>query len=155
MEPIKYEIGDKVYTQSPLVLGQIKQMIEALRDFSLPANARASDIAMMLGDDLPGVLAIVLGLEGVRMRDKDIAALTEELRELVPIKTAIKMVDDFFICNPIASLAESLSGWTKILSGVIPTKNGSTALSSSSPEEISPDGTQSCGDIASGTQSPL
>jgi len=151
MESIKYEIGGKVYTQRPLVLGQIGQLVDALRDFTLPARANAVDLAMALDDKLPGLLAIVLGVEGLPMQDKDITAMTEELRYSVPAETAIKMVDDFFVCNPIASLAEKTSGWMEILTAWILAKYGSTTSSSCSAAETSPDGTQSNGDSLSGT----
>ena len=151
METIKYEINGKTYTQRPLVLGQIRQMVEALRDFTMPANATAVDLAMMLDDKLPGILAIVLGVEGVSLRDKDVTALAEELRESVPVETAIQMIDDFFACNPIASLAEKMSGWMEILAMWILTKHGSTTLLSCSAAETSPDGTPLSGDILPGT----
>jgi hypothetical protein len=151
MEPIKYEIDGTVYTQRPLVLGQIGQVVDALRDFTMPARANGVDLVMMLGDKLPGLLAIVLGIEGVPMQNKDIAALTEELRYSVPTETAIKMVDDFFVCNPIASLAEKMSGWMEILTAWILARYGSTTLSSCSPAEISPGAMQSNGDSPSGT----
>lgn len=151
MEPIKYEIDGTVYTQRPLVLGQIGQVVDALRDFTMPARANGVDLVMMLDDKLPGLLAIVLGIEGVPMQNKDIAALTEELRYSVPTETAIKMVDDFFVCNPIASLAEKMSGWMEILTAWILARYGSTTLSSCSAAEISPGAMQSNGDSPSGT----
>lgn len=150
MEPITYEIGGKTYTQRPLVLGQIRQMIEALRDFTMPANATAADLALLLDDRLPHLMAIVLGVEGVSLRDKDVDALAEELRESVPVETAIRMVDDFFVCNPIASLADQLSGWMEMLAMWVLTKHGSTALSSCSAAETSPGATPSNGDTPSG-----
>lgn len=151
METIRYEIRDKVYTQDPLVLGQLRQFIGVLRDFSIPPNTTALDLVIMLGDDLPGVLAIVLGVEGVPMRDKDISALTEELRYAVSTEKAVQMVKDFFICNPVASLMEELTGWMERLATTMQTKSGSTTSSLCSAEGISPDATLSSGDLLSGT----
>jgi hypothetical protein len=111
----QYQIGEKVYIQKPLVLGQIKQFLTILQGIQLPATMDVMGIITALGDNLPKALAIVL-IEApgdVPLKDRDITTIAAEIEYLVDLETAVKVAEDFFVCNPIASLYERISGMAK------------------------------------------
>ncbi|MEK6531258.1 MAG: hypothetical protein AABZ23_02050 [Deltaproteobacteria bacterium] len=104
MGEFKYEIAGKVYVQKPLVLGQIKQMLNLLKGVALPADPDALNIAAALGDRLSNALAVILVEEGTRLRDKNMDKVSEELDESMSLELAAKVIEDFFLINPILSL---------------------------------------------------
>jgi hypothetical protein len=104
MEEQKYTIGDKIYTQRPLVLGQVKQLIDLLRGTTIPANSSGVELIGALGESLPVALAIVLTEEGKSPGDKDIFELARELEFSVSPETALDVIDHFFALNPMPSL---------------------------------------------------
>lgn len=144
---MKYAIGDKTYFQKPLVLGQIMQLLDLLKDVSIPKNASILTIINSLGDRLPNALAIVLIPEGISLKDKDIDQLAKEIKFSISPEITITAVEDFFDCNPIASLLERFSGLMVNLKKKI-ILTGLKISASSSPEETSQKETISSGDIA-------
>ncbi|NPU85554.1 MAG: hypothetical protein HPY65_13840 [Syntrophaceae bacterium] len=168
MEPMQYEIGDKVYVQKPLVLGQIRQLLETLIDFRIPAEFTSAELINLLGSRLPAVLAVVLTEKDRSPKGKDLSAFADELEFTVSAETALKVVDDFFVCNPISSLFERMSGMMgKVAEGLqgriddlferiadrimaeMLKRIGSKTSSAPSPAETSPDETRSSGDSPS------
>jgi hypothetical protein len=154
MEKYKYEINGKTYVLKKLVLGQMRQLIEVLKTIRIPAGAGTAGLIAALGDNLPLALAVVLTEEGKAIKDKDLEKLAEEFNEFnLEVETAIQVIDDFFVLNPIASLWEKiqglLEGITKGMKGI-----GSTNSSSPSAEAISPSATESSGDLPSTNASP-
>lgn len=151
----KYEIDGKTYIQRPIVLGQISQMIKALKGIEIPATIDAVGIATLLGDKLPDVIAIVLAPKGLRLKDKDAPALADIFRESMDIETAVEVIDNFFGLNRIASVFEKLTGMiTQIMPLKMMKPTGSGKSSSPSQPETSPKETKSSGDIPSGSASP-
>ncbi|NPU84373.1 MAG: hypothetical protein HPY65_07775 [Syntrophaceae bacterium] len=107
----RYLINDKTYVQTPLVLGQVRQLLEVLKDFRLPEEFTAPQLMELLGPDrLPAALAVVLTEEGKSPRDKDIAALAADLEFSITAEMALQVVNDFFACNPISSLLAGMRG---------------------------------------------
>ncbi|WP_028319345.1 hypothetical protein [Desulfobulbus elongatus] len=143
----RYTINGQTYTQRTLVLGQIGQLLEAMRGVSFPAGAGVAQVAGLIGDRLARCAAVVLQPEGVLHRDKDLAALEAEFTEHLDIVTTEKVIDDFFALTPAAAIAK-LFGRLRGLIVLAPTTGGigSTPPSSSSPEETSPNETPSSGD---------
>ncbi|MDH4100606.1 MAG: hypothetical protein OEV28_08520 [Nitrospirota bacterium] len=143
-----YKIGNKKYVQKALVLGQIRQLTGLLDGVVLPSDT--SDIVAwvrVLGNKLPGAIAVVLVEEGAHLKDKDLELFTRDIEFEISPEQTMQVVQDFFVCNPIASLLENLSGAiTKITESQGPAKTGSNALSSISAPETSLKETASSGD---------
>lgn len=140
----RYEINGNTYILKPLVLGQIEQVSQLLQGVEIASDMGTMDIVKLLDDRLPEAIAIVLTEEGKKLKEKDIPALTEEIREFLDIDTAMEIVNHFFSLNPIASVLEKLTG---TMIGIRTMITGLKRRSSSSPEEISSNGTESSGDI--------
>ena len=104
----QYEINGKTYIQRPLVLGQIKQLTEALAGVDIPTGAGVGQVAGLVGDQLPRCAAVVLQPEGVAHRDKDMDALEAEFYEHMDLVTAEKVIDDFFALTPAQTVAKLL-----------------------------------------------
>ena len=171
----KYKIGDKMYYQKPLVLGQIKQLEEFLKDFIIPGNFSVTTLMSMLGNKFPYALAVVLIEEGKSLSDRfrlsnsPLAGVGNFGYEPIPeimnqialdiainnnLETSVKVIEDFFVCNPTASIFQKLSGIISAL-GInqhcppLEVVGGGTGLmnsASSSPAETSPGETTSSGD---------
>jgi hypothetical protein len=140
----EYTIEGKIYTQSALVPGQWRQLLNILKDVAVPADASLIQLAVILGDRLPAAFAVVLNPEGVSPRDKDLRAVADDLEFSLSTETAIQVVEDFFVCNPLSSLLERIGGIAGklTLAGTTPL----TGLSSSSAGGTSPSGTASSGE---------
>lgn len=141
----EYTIEGKIYTQSAMVLGQWRQLLNILKDVPVPADASAGQLAVILGDRLPAAFAVVLNPEGVSLRDKDLRAIADDLEFSLSTETAIQVIEDFFVCNPLSSLLERIGG---VAGNLAPAETGTTpltGLSSSSAGGTSPSGTASSG----------
>jgi len=142
-----YTIGGKNYTQRTMVLGQIRHLTEAFGEVEIPPGANLSDIAVILGDRLPGCAAAVLQPEGVLHKDKDLDAMAAEFFENLDIDTANKVIDDFFDLTPSATLATLIGRLGGVLRTMMSRQaTGSSSSSSPSPQETSPKETPSSGD---------
>jgi len=107
---MRYEFGGKVYVQNKLVWAQVKQLSTVVKDISFEGELTVQYLIDLLGDKLSSALAIVLVEEGKSLKDKDIAVLSEEIENTIPVDVMFQVIEDFFICNPIAFLLEKLSG---------------------------------------------
>lgn len=153
-EKFTYEIGGKKYTQRALVLGQTRQLKNVIEGIVIPKGIKGMGetelmlaIVGVVGDKLPDALAVVLTPEGVELKDKDLKALAREIEFAIPPDQAFQVIEDFFDCNPIASLLERLSGAIGKIAEKIPAMgSGSKILSASSPAEISREETVFSGD---------
>lgn len=157
MEKYSYTIGDKTYCQNKLVLGQVRQIVKLLEGVEIKKDADSLALIKMLDDKLPDALAIVLTESGTSLKNKDIKALAEELEFSVDLDMAVQVIEDFFSCNPIASLIEKLTGTLSKIQpvGNIPTPTGFLKSSSFLPEETSQNETPSSGDLASKSASHI
>lgn len=107
METFKYSIGGKTYVMTPLVLGQMQQLIKLLSDIQIRGFDTIGIIAA-LGDRLHKALAIILTPEGQSIREKKIDEIAEELAFNMSFDLVIKVVEDFFVCTPIASFFQGV-----------------------------------------------
>jgi len=150
-----YEIAGKKYIQRKLVLGQVKQVIGLLEGVSFRPEDTVTEIMAKLNKKLPIAIAIVLTEEGKTLRGKVIESLAEELEFEIDIETSIRVIEDFFDCNPIASLVDQMTGTIgKTLISAGQAKAGLMSSVSSSPEETLQSGTPSSGDTLSKSVSP-
>ncbi|WP_298434585.1 hypothetical protein [Geobacter sp.] len=151
----RYEIDGKVYLQRPLVLGQIRQLMPILEGVAIHPQSDAMQLIGALGDKMPKALAVVLTPEGTSVRDKDLQALAEEIEFGISPEQVFVVVEDFFDCNPIASLLEKLSGAMVKIVAKLPQKIGSSPSSASSPTETLPAGTLFFGDSPPESADPI
>lgn len=140
-----YTINEKTYTQRTLVLGQIKQLTEALQGVNIPAGAGVGQVAGLIGDNLARCAAVILQPEGVAHKDKELEALEIEFAEHLDIVTADKVIDDFFVLTPAAIIARLLGRLRGMFVMTRIGATGSTTPSSSLPEATSPGETPSSG----------
>lgn len=136
-----YEINGKTYFQRPLVLGQIKQLFGVLKGVEIAQDMGIKEIMRLLGDRLPDAIAVVLTEKGTKIKDKDLQALADEMREFMDIGTATEVFDHLLSLNPIASVIEKLTGIMTTMMVVL------KKPASSSPEETSQGKMQSSEDI--------
>ena len=157
MDKKTYTINDKTWYQAKLVPGQIQQLCKALtgiKDFRIMDLADAGDLVTSLGSNILRLLAIILNPEGVKIKDKDLEKLEDELFEAdIDI---MEVVADFFTLNPTDTLFNKLTGMISKTTDMIvantvaemkkimdeamtgKTADGSKSSSSTSPEETSP-----------------
>lgn len=86
------------------------QLLDLLKGVSIPKGASILTIINSLGDRLPNALAIVLIPEEISLKDKDIDKLAKEIKFNISPEITMTVIEDFFDCNPIASLLERFSG---------------------------------------------
>ena len=123
---MRYEFGGKVYVQNKLVWGQVKQLSFVVKDISFEGELTVQYLIDLLGDKLSSALAIVLVEEGKSLKDKDIAVLSEEIENTIPVDVMFQVIEDFFTCNPIASLLERLTGMMEKVNTNLIEKNQTT-----------------------------
>lgn len=147
----QYTIAGKNYTQKPLVFGQLRQLEAVVSGLGLSADMNINDLVRKLisGGALGKAIAIVLTPEGIKLKDKKIDALIEEIEFDLELDTTVKVIEDFFTCNPIHSLTEKIGQAGERIKAKAAEQMKSTtptALSPSLPQETSPRETTSCGD---------
>jgi hypothetical protein len=142
-----YTIDGITYEQRPLVIGQVEQLVGILQGVEFPAAAGPLEIVRAMGQErLMKACAVVLRVQGTaRWWDRDLDALAEAFAWSMDAETAVRIVADFFDCNPLSSLFNALArmnaGITAAAASLVP----SPASSSSSAEETLPGGTASGG----------
>lgn len=113
-DKFEYQIGEKVYIQKPLVLGQIKLITSLLKNIDLPKTVEVTEVVSAVQGVIGEALSIVL------LEDSMLKAKPEELAEYFSpsqlIERAkyfewyagsdvlVKVVNDFLSCNPVASV---------------------------------------------------
>jgi hypothetical protein len=144
-----YEIGGRKFKQKPLVLGQVKQLIALLKGLVLPYDLSIPSLIMALGNELTPALSIVLIEDGTLLKNKDMEELGDFLEGEIDIETTVKVISDFFDCNPIASMSEALIGLTTKIKATMTQASTLTESVSSSPKETLPSEMISSGDTPS------
>ena len=137
----EYDFGGVKYVQKPLVLGQLKQVLDILKGLELNPDANALQLVEMFGDKVATVLAIILIKDGTtNLKDRDIDALAEELRFNIDLEQAAQVIEDFFELMPVNLLLDKVTGitskWVKRMEGI-----GLNPLAYSSPEATLPNAT--------------
>jgi len=138
-----YQTIEKTYIQRPLVMGQVRQLVNLLKGMTIPSDVKPFQLVELLGDELYPVIAVVITAPGKRLHEKDIDALAAELEFALTPEQVLTIIDDFFACNPIVSLLEKLSGMMIKLRTMM--QDGSTNASSPSLPETSSGGMESSG----------
>lgn len=110
MEEKRYSIGDKIFVQRTLVMGQWKQLGAILHGIAIPSDLNPVSLVTALGNNLFSVMAVILTEEGRTPQGKDIPRLSGEIEYGITPETAIEVIAHFFELNPIPSLLNNL--WT-------------------------------------------
>lgn len=105
----EYEIGGKTYVQKPLVWGQVKQLTNLLKDVEFSADATPITLIGVIGDKMGDVLAVVLTEKDKHVKDKNVKELAEELSFEVSPELVIRVIEDFFDCNPTGLYLEKIA----------------------------------------------
>lgn len=134
----EYVFNGTTYIQRPLVLGQVRQLVNLLEGTSFRRDGGVQAIIDALGDKIGHALAIVLTEKGKSPRDKDLDNLAGELEYDMTPEDLLQVIDDFFCLNPVSSLFERMTATMQNVTGAFGTVTGSTSLSSPSPPETSP-----------------
>jgi len=143
MEKKSYIIGDKVYTQSKMVWGQVRQIIKITDNLTLPSDFTPKDIIKLLEDKIPILAAIILVPEGFTVKNKPMDEMITAFEWDLELDQIMEIIDDFFSFNPIPLWLKKLS--TKMGVGESQTnikrflekETGLTETSLSYPEETS------------------
>jgi hypothetical protein len=153
----KYTLNGKTYVQRALVLGQIRQLAAVLNSLIFPPDLSALQILVVIGDQLPAAAACVLRDENgsipwirtemignnpvISCDPERFSAHVLEIADVLTAEAAVKVIEDFFGCNPIASLWEKLSGIEQKLRQAKTAAASLTRQSSESPAGTSPSAT--------------
>lgn len=140
----EYEFGGKRYVQTKMVWGQVKQLNALIKGIQFPTTGLSpAGLIDLLGEKVPLAVAILVYEEGTSLKDKDLDALVAQFEFELPFDTVIKVIEDFFVLNPIISVIEKLKVGIQALqkqmtaAGMTPL----TAPSDSSQKGTSPDAT--------------
>lgn len=129
-----YQFGEKTYLMKPLVLGQLRALMEILKTVKIE-RINPSTIVFALEEKLHFALAVVLIEEGLPIKEaiEKYRERALELECLISPEDAMQVVEDFFELTPISSLAEKLAGTIKNLTQQI-SKTSSTASQTGTSE---------------------
>jgi len=148
MRKFEYRLGNKIFVQKPLVLGQLKQLSELLEEVNLSEifGQERFDVEKFLkivGKKLPRFIAIVLREEGKPLKEKNLDEIEQLVEEEWTLEDALKVVRDFFVCNNPTEILQELADQTPQIKEKIETTLKKS--SSSSRTEISQSGKKSSG----------
>lgn len=122
----EYKIGEKTYTQKKLVMGQVNQIINLLKNVDLPADPTAINLIGALGDKLAEAIAIVLHDPEIPLKDKDVKKLSKDIEFEMEPEQMLEVVEDFFDLTPISSLLERVGKTVERIAEKMKTETGST-----------------------------
>lgn len=142
----EYQFGDTKYSQSAMVLGQWGQLLDLLRDVTIPETITPLQLADLLKERLLLPLAVVLNPEGIPLKDKDLPVIAKDLEFSMTPDDAMTVIKDFFVCNPLPSLVEKFGEAAGIFHAMFQSKTPLTPSSSPSAEETSQNENPSSGE---------
>lgn len=106
-----YTIDGESFVLKPLVMGQLNQLINLIKDVEFKEDVTIPTIITTLGDKLPEAIAIILHEPEVELQKKNIKELAERLAfapEMTP-ELCLQIVEDFFVCTPVSSLLKKVN----------------------------------------------
>jgi len=111
MEELKtYTIDGTIFEQRELVFGQWQQLNRELKGMELPEQLTQRALIAAVADKLDRLVAIVLVEAGKSPRDKDLDDLAPQLAFSMKAEQIAAVVNDFFICNQVASIVDLVIG---------------------------------------------
>ncbi len=133
-----YQIGNKTYIQRPIVMGQLGLLLPLLESVRITESGlQPGAVLAALGRNLPRALAVVLIEDDLSVREamNDLDARTDEMQWAVSPETALEVIEDFFDCNPISSIARRIREVSERIKQRADAQASSTGLSLTSAEE--------------------
>lgn len=106
-----YTIGDTLYEQRELVLGQWKQLRALLEGLEIPGGVSALGgllAALEESGRLERALAVLLTESGGRPQEKNLERTAAALEFAITPQQIAQVIEDFFTCNPAASILSQL-----------------------------------------------
>lgn len=107
-EVFEYEIGNTIYTQKKMTLGQVKMMNKLFGSIELPSNFNAVTMFTAFSGKLSEFMGIVLCKKGTALKDKNYQDVVDEFDENADLDMGFRVIQDFFVCNPIASYFDQM-----------------------------------------------
>jgi len=107
-EVFEYEIGNTIYTQKKMTLGQVKMLNKLFGTVEIPSDFTALTLFTAFSGKLPEFMGVVLCKKGTSLKERDYLSLVQELEDSADLDIGFKVVKDFFVCNPIASYFEQM-----------------------------------------------
>ena len=104
----KYTIGEKVYYQRKLVLGQVNQLIDLTKGLEFPEEINILDIMRILGDKLVKAIGIVLIPAEIPLKNKVLDNVISDISFELSTEQAMVIIEDFFDCNQISLLLKRI-----------------------------------------------
>ena len=156
-----YTIGGKTYVQRELVLGQWRQLKPLLDDLRFASQDNMMLSLLQVLEDkgrLEAVVAVLITEEGMIVENKSVGRLAEKLKWSLTPDLAGEILNDFFTCNPVASIVERLGTVLDKIGHVVAmrtmlAKTPLTKSAASSRGETSAAGIESSGDSLPGNAS--
>lgn len=154
----KYCIGDSIYVQKPIVLGQLKRLLSVLDGISLSGVTPLATL-QSVGEKLPSALAILLMADGVGVREamEGVEERADRIEWHASPEVCLEVVEDFFAFNPVSSVSERLGAMLEKFAAqaVMNTETSKPSCSSSAgatcPKETGSSGESRHGSPSSGS----
>lgn len=107
-EVFEYEIGNTIYTQKKMTLGQVKLLNKLFGSVEIPADFTAITLFTAFSGKLSEFMGIVLCKKGTLLKEKVYTSILEEMDDFADLDVGFKVVQDFFVCNPITSYFDQM-----------------------------------------------
>jgi hypothetical protein len=107
-EVFEYEIGNTIYIQKKMTLGQVKMLNKLFGSVEVPSDFTAITLFTAFSGKLSEFMGIVLCKKGTLLKEKVYQSFVEELEDSADLDVGFKVVQDFFVCNPIATYFEQM-----------------------------------------------
>ena len=108
-EVFEYTIGNSIYTQKKMTLGQIKMLNVLFKEVEIPPNLNALTMLNLFSGKLSEFMGIVLCKKDTNLKDKKYNELVLEFDDVADLDIGFKVIQDFFVCNPIASYFDQMT----------------------------------------------
>ena len=107
-EVFEYEIGSTIYIQKRMTLGQVKMLNKLFAEIAIPPDFTAINLFTAFSGKLSEFMGVVLCKKGTPLKDRVYATIVEEMDDFADLDIGFKVVQDFFVCNPIASYFDQM-----------------------------------------------
>ena len=137
----KYIIGDRVYYQRKLVMGQVNQLIEVTKNLEIPSNPSTMQLITAFGDKITEAIAVVLVPADMKLKEKHVGQVVSDIQFELEPEMVLEVMEDFFACNQISLLLKKLTNVIeKAVERISPEKTVEVeqANSASSSQEVTP-----------------
>jgi len=104
----EYEIGSTIYIQKKMTLGQVKVLNKLFAEIAIPPDFTALNLFTAFSGKLSEFMGVVLYKKGTLLKERDYNGVVAEMDDFADLDIGFKVVQDFFVCNPIASYFDQM-----------------------------------------------